>query len=218
MDVQEIREKAAAIIKAGLVVGSGHPIPGHTCLESAIALAMGGPFNDKPGCVADPDREFGININDAPWGSKRSRAEALLPLAMAQIGTRGTDRLPWLIKLYRYIVAEAVVPEVLDAVKTTVVVPVPVLNSVVSAAHACMENPERLDTLYDVLEATTQHADYPPFGYLHEACRSLLGERRAWQCANAIRYIALQNYGSVSVRERVLKRGVQAALHAYAET
>lgn len=224
MDVQEIREKAAAIIKAGLVVGSGHPIPGHTCLESAIALAMGGPFDDKPGCVADPDREYGIAMNDAPWRSKRSRAEALLPLAMAQIGTRGTDRLPWLVKLRYYTITEAVVPEALDTVKASVWAPVSVLNSVVNAAQNCLTNPERLDELQDALEtaAETERSlkRYESrFSYCREACAVLSGGGSpAWKCAEAVRYIALESFEDVSRRERALRRGVQTALHAYAET
>lgn len=47
------------------------------------------------GLVAAPDRAFAIRVNDALWSSPEARAQALLPLALAQQGTAGTDRGPW---------------------------------------------------------------------------------------------------------------------------
>jgi hypothetical protein len=91
----ETRRKLIDIINAGLVSGLGTPRPGSLCVEAAICLAVGEPHSDRPSCVAQPDREFAVRINDAPWSSPEARAKALLPLALAQLGTAGSDRGPW---------------------------------------------------------------------------------------------------------------------------
>jgi hypothetical protein len=91
----ETREKLTKIINAGLVRGLGKARPGRLSIEAAICLALGEPHSDRPSCVAQPDRLFAISINDAPWSSPWVRAEALLPLALAQLGTAGTDRTAW---------------------------------------------------------------------------------------------------------------------------
>ena len=91
----ETREKLTKIINAGLVRGLGSPRPGSLCIEAAVCLAMGEPHGSRPSCVEEPDRDFSIGINDAQWSSTEARAKALLPLALAQLGTAGTDRVPW---------------------------------------------------------------------------------------------------------------------------
>jgi hypothetical protein len=91
----ETRQKLTEIVNAGLVGGLGEPRPGSLCLEAAVCLALGEPHGDKPSCVAEPDRVFAIRLNDAAWSSTETRAQALLPLALAQLGTTGTDRSAW---------------------------------------------------------------------------------------------------------------------------
>ena len=91
----ETRQRLTEIINAGLVSGLGEAKAGSLCIEAAICLTMGEPHSDRPSCVAEPDREFAIRINDAPWSSAEERAKALLPLALAQLGTAGADRGPW---------------------------------------------------------------------------------------------------------------------------
>jgi hypothetical protein len=91
----ETRQRLTEIINAGLVNGLGKARPGHLCIEAAICLALGEPHSDRPSCVAVPDGDFAIKINDAPWSSPEARAEALLPLALAQLGTAGSDRTAW---------------------------------------------------------------------------------------------------------------------------
>jgi hypothetical protein len=95
MTTPEQRQRLIEIINAGLVSGLGNAKAGHLCVEAAICLAMGESHSDRPSCVAEPDREFAIGINDAPWSSTEARAKALLPLALAQLGTAGSDRGPW---------------------------------------------------------------------------------------------------------------------------
>jgi hypothetical protein len=91
----ETRQRLTEIINAGLVSGLGEAKAGSLCIEAAICLTMGEPHSDRPSCVAEPDREFAIRINDAPWSSAEERAKALLPLALAQLGTAGSDRTAW---------------------------------------------------------------------------------------------------------------------------
>jgi hypothetical protein len=92
----EVIEKLKEIIPQGLVSGLGEPNPGELCVEAAICLALGEPHSDEPSCVHEVDREFAIVLNDAKWSSDKARAEALLPLAIAQLGTAGKDRTEWI--------------------------------------------------------------------------------------------------------------------------
>ncbi len=86
--------KLQEIFGAGLTDGLGD-VDGQTCIEGAIALASGEGLNDAPACVAKEDRVWAININDARWSSPEARADALLPIALMQIGTAGADRSAW---------------------------------------------------------------------------------------------------------------------------
>jgi hypothetical protein len=91
-----MRDQVATVISAGLVKGLGEARPGALCLEAAICLALGEPHGDKPSCVAAPDRAFAIRLQDAYPGTPAERAALFLPLGLAQLGTAGTDRAPWL--------------------------------------------------------------------------------------------------------------------------
>ena len=108
MTTPEQRQKLTEIINAGLVSGLGNAKAGHLCVEAAICLAMGESHSDRPSCVAEPDRDFAIRINDAMWPSPEARAKALLPLALAQLGTAGRDRGPWVQR-----VAEGTIRQIL---------------------------------------------------------------------------------------------------------
>ena len=112
--MQTTEDKLKEIIAAGLVDGLGHPRPGELCLEAAICLALGEPHGDEPSCVHEADRRFSIVINDAEWSSPQERAEALLPLALAQLGTAGRDRSKW-VKLLTENIIRRVVPIALRA-------------------------------------------------------------------------------------------------------
>jgi len=108
-------DKLKQIFARGLVSGIGDT--NQTCIEGAISLACGGDLSDSPACVANPDREFSIKINDASWSSNAARAEALLPLALAQIGTTGRDRSAW-VKSVALGTIRRVLPMALRAVAT----------------------------------------------------------------------------------------------------
>lgn len=109
---EELRVRITKIINAGLVRGLGSGHPGATCVEGAIALAMGEVYSDMPSCVAPPDRVFAIRLNDARWSSPAARARGLLPVALAQVGTAGTDRGMWAAQLERGMI-QCVVPMML---------------------------------------------------------------------------------------------------------
>ena len=89
---QRLRE----IIGRGLIAGIGSET-GQTCIEGAIALSIGERLTTTPSCVGNEDRNWAILINDAPWSSPAARAEALLPIALAQTGSAGTDRTVWVL-------------------------------------------------------------------------------------------------------------------------
>mgnify|MGYP006969344676 CR=1 FL=1 len=91
-------EKLRELFDRGLSSGLGDA-DAQVCIEAAINLACGGGLDDSPPCVAAADREYAIRINDARWSSPEARSEALWPLALAQIGTAGTDRGPWVRRL-----------------------------------------------------------------------------------------------------------------------
>lgn len=92
MDLDVLKQ----LFDRGLRVGLGrHVVGGRTCLEGAVAIACGEQLNDRPRCVAVPDRAWGITINDAFWSSPQARASALWPIALAQVGTVDTYRGPW---------------------------------------------------------------------------------------------------------------------------
>ena len=109
-----IESKLTEIISHGLIAGLGSAAPGHMCIEAAVCLALGEPFSDSPSCVAKPDREFAININDCSWSSPEARAHALLPLALAQLETAGTDRTAWVKALAEGVIRK-IVPMALRA-------------------------------------------------------------------------------------------------------
>jgi hypothetical protein len=78
----------------GLTRGVGDK-QGQTCIEGAISLVFDGTLGDTPTCVHEVDRQWAIEINDAIWSSPQARAEALFPIALAQIGTADKDRSKW---------------------------------------------------------------------------------------------------------------------------
>ena len=92
---QEIRDAVTAAVSTKLVSGLGEPEPGKMCIEAAVCFALGEAHGDSPSCVAEPDRSFAVALNDAAWSSAEARAEAMLPLALAQLGTAGEDRTEW---------------------------------------------------------------------------------------------------------------------------
>lgn len=109
MNESKLRE----IFARGLTDGLGSA-DGQTCIQGAISLATTGELSDTPECVADEDRLWSITINDAPWSSPEARAEALLPIALAQIGTAGTDRSVWVERVVLGTI-QRVLPIALDA-------------------------------------------------------------------------------------------------------
>ena len=69
--------------------GAGHGTEGY-CVEEALACALGLPVSDKcPDCVDQMLHAAAIRANDSGvWESDAERTDALLPLLLAQPGTR----------------------------------------------------------------------------------------------------------------------------------
>ena len=73
--------------------GKGLGTPEHPCVEAALCLALGLPFSDScPDCVDPMLHRAGIRVNDSwAWESDAERTEVLMPLLLAQPGTRTDD-------------------------------------------------------------------------------------------------------------------------------
>jgi hypothetical protein len=84
-----IAEKVRDTVNAGLVKGVGKPVAGQMCVEAAVCYALGLPHGDNPGCVSPALRSIKITLNDKAWSSPQARAEGLLRLAVAQLGSAG---------------------------------------------------------------------------------------------------------------------------------
>lgn len=96
MTDETLRKRVAEAIESGLFVGSRLPRPKEPNIANAICSALGERITHEPSVVAPVDIEFAIALNDADWSSPRARAEGLLPLALAQLNTAGTDRRAWI--------------------------------------------------------------------------------------------------------------------------
>lgn len=81
--------KVLATVDAGLIGGTkGYEDPGHMCVQSAVAHAMGLAFNDSPSCVHQELRGLGIHMNDDfHWANEKARAKGLRAYAIAELGT-----------------------------------------------------------------------------------------------------------------------------------
>lgn len=80
--------KFDTILARGLCSGVG-TADGQMCIEAAITVALGLPFNDEPECVATAVRRYKIALNDKQWSSPAARAAGLRDLGIAQIGSKG---------------------------------------------------------------------------------------------------------------------------------
>jgi len=135
LGLEDKRQRITEVVSHGLIAGVGNPVPGQLCLEAAICLALGLPHGDQPPCVAGEDRRFAIGLNDAPWSSPAARAEGMLPLGLAQLGTAGTDRSEWVRR-----VVEGTIRRVLPIALRAAAVGHPVLGhrlALAAAADRC---------------------------------------------------------------------------------
>lgn len=84
--------KVRDVVKQGLCGGLGKPKPGQMCVEAAVNYAMGLPHGDYPPCVGEAVRSAKIRLNDASWSSNEARAEGMLAVAIAQLGSNEIDQ------------------------------------------------------------------------------------------------------------------------------
>lgn len=187
-------------------------MPGHMCVEAAIMFAKGLSHGDTPPCVAEPDREYAICINDAPWSSPKARADALLPLALAQLDTAGTDRREWI----RYLVLH-VVRRMLPLV----------LRNNPALAVRCEEAAD-LEEALSVSAAASDTVPYPyvAASYAADAVQQILREGDLVAAAGyigsaactAAYVVSTADGGNVAAQDDVLRLSVQIALEAYEST
>jgi len=93
-------EPLRAYVSHGLTFGLGRPSPGQGCIEAAVCAVLGIPHGDSPSCVSYIDRGLVVGLNDAPWSSNAARAEGLVDLGVAHLGSARmtkSKRLKWSI-------------------------------------------------------------------------------------------------------------------------
>jgi len=79
--------KVIKVVRRGLTWGVGAPKPGKMCVEAAVNYAMGRNHSDAPPCVGPQPRDAKIELNDKEWSSAKARANGLLAIAVAQLGS-----------------------------------------------------------------------------------------------------------------------------------
>jgi hypothetical protein len=218
----ETRQRLAEIINAGLVSGLGTPKPGGLCIEAAICLALGEPHSDRPSCVAEPDRKFAIVINDAQWSSSEARARALLPLALAQLGTAGTDRSAWIQALALGTV-QRVLPTALRAAglheHAERCAQVTTLEEALAAAYAAAGPATAATALAAATPlaaalAATRRAAYATTADAEAAAYA--ARAATAYAARATAYAADAADARAAIRDEILKTAIRVALDAYA--
>jgi len=232
-DYEQVKTVLKQIVPMGLTADIGEAKPGKMCIEAAICFAMGEPHGDEPSCVATQDRLYSITINacqrySGEWSTDLARAEALLPLAIAQLGTSGTDRREWIAKLALGTVRR-VLPIALDAA------------GMPSHAQAC-RNAENLVDAYKAASSARIAAyaaksenktiQYAGNAAEHAARAAICAERintadvaasNACSAAADTAIAAAESYSatmgdSCVARDAVLRESVAVALEAYALT
>lgn len=208
-DTELLRE----IIGRGLIHGIGNATAdeGQTCIEGAIALACGGDLSDSPPCVHWADRAYSIEVNDAGWSSPSARAEALLPLALAQVGTAGADRTEWARRVAEGTIRR-VLPLALRTAATADGMPADHAASLRNAADRC----EREGTESSAKAAYAVARDAGAARAAEAAARAAWAAGSAGAVWNAGRTARAAVAGVAgAARDAVLRESVAVALDAY---
>lgn len=222
------RQQLEEIFAKGLSRGLGSEDK-QTCVEGAISLVMHGSLSDSPPCVASEDRTWAIFVNDALWASPEARAKALLPIALAQIGTEGTDRTAWVLAITLGNV-QRVFPIMLDiigqpqeaeecsavvdltsATKALLIARNVISNKISRSSSACLLSNinwhfviKAIRSALDAISYALSTINYPARAAAHDAALSVA------YAANAIAG------ETVDKADAILQEAVQVALDAYA--
>lgn len=77
----------------GIPKGLGKPEPGQMCIEAIISVAHGLPFQDQnQECVGSEVATAKIALNDYEWSSNKARANGMVALGIAQLGSNTLDQ------------------------------------------------------------------------------------------------------------------------------
>lgn len=172
----EVRKRLIQIGKKGIAFGlSDGPVPGELCIQAAICAAMGEKHGDEPTCVEQPDNRISIAVNDLNWGTNRTRAKYLLPIGLAQLGTKGEDRLPWLKRVVLGIISLFAADMLKDNGKSWT-------KEEVAAVKAIIASPEKINTIcneYGKKYGAGGYHPTSPVNDIHVSCGSWLEDIEA---------------------------------------
>ena len=210
----EQESRLRSIFDRGLCSGMGKE-GGQVCVEAAVSLALypDGGLSDAPECVAAPDRRYAIRINDAEWSSPEVRADALWPLALAQVGTAGTDRCEWVRRVVEGTIRR-VVPMVMERAAEARPYHAEALRA---AAERCRREGTREAALSAKKAAayTTASAAYTTASAASAATYAA-ASADAYTAAAAVAAAAAADAAAAAEwRDRVLRESVSVALDAY---
>ena len=215
----EQESRLRSIFDRGLCSGMGKE-GGQVCVEAAVSLALypDGGLSDAPECVAAPDRRYAIRINDAAWSSPEVRADALWPLALAQVGTAGTDRCEWVRRVVEGTIRR-VVPMVMERAAEARPYHAEALRA---AAERCRREGTReaaLSAKKAAAYTTASAASAATYAASAAAYTAASADAAAAAAAAADAYAAYAAYAyayaDAEWRDRVLRESVSVALDAY---
>jgi len=92
MITKELVKDIQRRVSCGLTKGLGKPQDGGMCIEAVICAAYGLPHSDNPPCVGNEIRRAKIALNDCNWSSDKARADGMLKLGVAQLGSDKLDQ------------------------------------------------------------------------------------------------------------------------------
>jgi hypothetical protein len=130
-------KRVLEVVDAGLVSGLGRAKPGQTCVEGAITVALGLPFNAEPICAHKVMCSLKVTLNDAGWSSPAARAKGLRKLALLQLGTATTLDGQEFARRVSLMVVNTIIPETLMIVADMAGMPAKHKTALVTAAKAC---------------------------------------------------------------------------------
>ena len=135
MVTAELVRRVVDLFQLGLRFGGGW-LPGQMCAEEVVCHALEPEvWNDYPPGVSPSVRTLLIGLNDTDWSTNRARADGLLALTVAQLGTAGTiDETEFVERVIQVLTAR-LIPEMFKDVAS--VLDEPHKSQLLQAADSC---------------------------------------------------------------------------------